>query len=368
MDEIIKKIGTKNMIKIGIAIIVVITIIVIGSLIYHTYFYKKSFSEIEDIMVHAAEEYYANHSKELPKELGKTVNVNTSTLIAGEYMKSIGDYLKDDEILCKGSVNVTNNNGKYRYIPLLDCGKDYSYNILADYIKKKEEVVEAGDGLYSINDTLVYRGEKSQNYVSFAGHSWRIVKIVDNKLILILDEKLDRTEWDNRYNKDKESNNGINTYQVSRIRDYLNDLYKGKTLFSDEDRLLMSNFNLEVGKLGENDNDKSGEASKAVTIENQYIGLLSLYDYMNASLDGNCNSSVSPSCANYNYLMTYEYNFWFSTGDKNTSYYVYQGIQDEGAYLTNASSNGYVRPIIAIAPDAIYISGNGSSKKPYKFK
>jgi hypothetical protein len=368
MDEIIKKIGSKNMIKIGIGTIAIISCIVIGSLIYHTYFYKKSFSEIENIMVNAAKEYYSDHSKELPNESGETINIKASTLISGEYMKSIPDYLKDDEILCKGSVNVTNSNGNYRYNPLLDCGNDYSYQFLVDHIKKEEEVVENGDGLYNINDTLVYRGEKVKNNVLFANHSYRIVKIVDNKLILILNEKFEKTSWDDRYNKDKESNIGINNYQVSRIKDYLNDLYKENTLFSDDNKLLLTNFNLDIGKVGEEDNDKSGELEKATKLENQYIGLLPLYDFMNASLDSNCSYTTDATCSNYNYLMNFEYNFWLITADKNTTYNVYQALEGEGVYTSKAIYSSYVRPVIAISPDAIYISGDGSSSKPYKFK
>ena len=52
--ELIKKIGSKNLIMIGIGFMVLIFFIIGGSLLYYNFFYKKSFSEIEDIMLTSA--------------------------------------------------------------------------------------------------------------------------------------------------------------------------------------------------------------------------------------------------------------------------------------------------------------------------
>ena len=368
MKEMKEKFGTKNLIKIGLAIIAIIVIVVVASLMYHAYFYKKSFSEIEQIMVDAALEYYSDHQKNLPQKSNETVNIKTDTLISGEYMRPIGEYLKDDEILCKGSVNITNINGKYRYVPLLDCGKDYTYVFITDYIKKHNRIVTSGDGLYQNGNNYVFRGEKVNNYVSFAGNEWQIIKIEDDKIYLIFNGVLERTSWDDRYNKDRDSYDGINNYSVSRIKEYLDKLYKGNSLFSDDDKLLVVPYNVNVSKIGEDDKYKYGDEVSFTNLDNQNIGILSVYDYMNASLDTDCTYPISPNCSNYNYSVKYDYNFWLSSADKNTSYYVYITSYDQGAYLNKASSNGYVRPVIAISKDAIYVSGKGTSKSPYIFK
>ena len=368
MKEIKEKFGTKNLIRIGLAIVAIITVVVVISLLYHAYFYKKSFTEIEDIMVEATHNYYSDHKKNLPKNKNEIVNIKVDTLISGEYMKPIGEYLKDDEILCKGSVNVTNVNGKYRYVPLLDCGDDYSYELMTDYIKKHNKIVTSGNGLYQNGNNYIYRGEKVNNYVSFSGKKWRIIKIEDDKIYLILNDILEKNSWDDRYNKDRDSYEGINNYSVSRIRDYLDKLYKGNSMFGDKEKLLISTLNVNVTKVGEEDKYKYGDNANYVNLENQNIGLLSIYDYMNASLDEDCTYPTSPSCSNYNYSVKYDYNFWLSNVDKNTSYYVYITSLDQGAYLNRASGNGYVRPVIAISKDAIYVSGKGTSKSPYIFK
>ena len=368
MKEIKEKFGTKNLIRIGLAIAAIITVVVVVSLLYHTYFYKKSFSEIEDIMVEATHNYYSDHKKNLPKNKNEIVNIKVDTLISGEYMRPIGEYLKDDEILCKGSINVTNVNGKYRYVPLLDCGNDYSYELMTDHIKKRSKIVTSGSGLYQNENNYIYRGEKVRNYVSFAGKKWRIIKIEDDKIHLILNDILERTIWDNRYNKDYDSYSGINNYNVSRIREYLENLYKGKTLFNDNDKLLISTFSVNLTKIGEEDKYKYGDNVNYTKLENQNIGLPSIYDYINASLDENCTYPLSRNCSNYNYFVKYDYDFWLSNVDKNCSYYVYVTSSEQGAYLSRAATNAFVRPVIAISKDAIYVSGKGTSKNPYVFK
>lgn len=371
MNDFIEKVGTKKLIIMGCVFIGLIVLIICGSLIYNKFFYRKTYSEIEDIMVSAAKEYYSKHKSKLPSEVGEIQSIKVSDLVSSEYMKQISEYVKDDEILCKGSVNVTKINDKYRYTPILDCGNDYSTVLLTDYIKNNTKVVSSNEGLYSMNNELVYRGEKVKNYASFAGYEWRIVKITEDKVVLILNEKIKESEttyWDDRYNIEKNDTVGINDYSVSRAKEYLNTLYNDNTIFSDNDKLLLSNFDLYIGKRNDDDKDKSGLLEKSKIIENQYIGLLPAYDFMNASLDNNCTTTASLSCSNYNYLNTYDWNWWTMTGDSNSSYKVYRCSNYDSIYLSSASSNAYFRPVIHLVSDAVYVSGNGSSSKPYKFK
>lgn len=371
MNDFIEKVGTKKLIIASCVFMGLIVLIICGSLIYNKFFYRKTYSEIEDIMVSATKEYYGKHKSKLPNEAGEVKTIKVSELVSSEYMKQLSEYIKNDEIFCKGSVNVTKVNKKYRYTPILDCGNDYSTVLLSDYIEKNNKVVTSNEGLYSMNNELIYRGENVKNYVSFAGYEWRIVKITDGKVVLIFNEKIKETEttyWDDRYNNDKKDNVGINDYSVSRAREYLNSLYNSNSLFSNNDKLLLSNFNLYVGRRNDNDTDKSGLLEKATIIENQYIGLLPAYDFMNASLDNNCTSTASLSCSNYNYLNTYDWNWWTMTGDSNSSYKVYRGSNYDSIYLSNTNSNAYFRPVIYLVKDAVYVSGNGSKSKPYKFK
>ena len=368
MKDLFLKIGSKNLIKLGIGAVIAIICIVGFSLIYYNFFYRRSFEEIEALMVEAAKDYYTDNEKKLPSTIGDATDVKVSTLVSGEYMKSISEYVKNEDIACKASVNVTNVNGNYRFNPLLDCGRYYKYENIVDHIKKNETIVTERDGLYQDTNNLVFRGEKINNHVNFANAKWRILKIENDKLVLIYSGKLENVVWDDRYNNERSNNVGINNYSVSRIKDHLNKIYNGKSLFSSNDKLLLSNFTLNVGKVGENEDDRKGDLSKASTIENQFIGLISINDFMNASLDGNCKTAASASCSNYNYLADYEYNYWTLTADKATTHKVYKFFTDESISLSNASSNGYLRPVVTIVNDAVYVSGNGSAKSPYIFK
>lgn len=369
MKDIMSRIETKKLIKIGMIAIIVIVCIIGFSLIYYNFFYQRSYQEIEEIMVDAAKHYYADNEDKLPKITGEIKSISTETLTENDYMKSITEYLKNEDIACKASVNITKLNNKYRFNPLLDCGRYYKYEFITDKIKKTEKIVNEEDGLYQINEELVFKGEKIKNYVEFANTNWRIIKIKNNKLTLIYNgEKLDNITWDDRYNKERQSNTGINDYKVSRIKEYLNNLYKGNKLFKINDKLLISNSSLEIGKIGENDDDRNGTLSKSNILDNQYIGLITISDFMNASLDKNCTYATNLSCSNYNYLTDYDYKYWMITADKNTTHKVFRFDNYDNISLKNASSSGYIRPVITIVSDAIYVKGNGSAKNPYIFK
>ena len=193
---------------------------------------------------------------------------------------------------------------------------------------------------------------------------YRIVKIVNNKALLIYDEKTESIVWDNRYNVERKFSDGINDYSVSRIYDNVIIFKEVK----DSDKDLLSKQTLYVGRRSESDIYNDGSIEKANILENQVYGLLPLYDYINASLDENCMSAKTRSCGNYNYLNKYDYNWWTITPDMDTTYKVYR-IADNGSVdLIRANSYGYLRPTVLLEADALYVSGEGSYEKPYIIK
>ena len=64
----------------------------------------------------------------------------------------------------------------------------------------------------------------------------------------------------------------------------------------------LTTYTLCIGKRNDLDTSKDGSIECSSPLENQYIGLLPLYDYMNASLDSICLNANSKECQNYNYL------------------------------------------------------------------
>lgn len=83
-------------------------------------------------------------------------------------------------------------NGSYKYQAYLTC-KKYKTEKMLDVLKKNNTISQTGDGLYEMNNELVYRGENPNNYVLFNDELWRIVKIdKDNKIKIILTETVKR--------------------------------------------------------------------------------------------------------------------------------------------------------------------------------
>lgn len=351
---------------IGGFLVLVIVVLFGGAFIYNKFFYKRSYSEVENIMLEATHNYFNHHKDALPQNINDTVTLTESDLVAAEEMKSISEYLKEESTSCEGKVSVTNINGTYRYTPSLNCGAKYNSQTLIDYIKSNVQVVENGNGLYNLNDELVYRGDNVKNYLKFSGKMYRIVKFSDNQPVIILAEKLETMNWDNRYNIEKKDTSGINDYSVSRVKEYLDNLYKGNKFITTNDKTLVTAHSLAIGKRSDSETDKTGNIEKSAIIENQFIGLLPMYDYLNASLDSNCTTTTSPSCVNYNYLTKFSYNWWTMTGTSTNTYRVYR--VNKNATLTPASSNAYVRPVLYLAKDSLYVSGNGTSEQPYQVK
>lgn len=371
MKEIIEKIKSVEKKKLYLVIGFLVLIVVIlfgGAYIYNKFFYKRSYTEIEDIMVAASKNYLSNHPKKLPQNYNDTINLTDSDLVSAEEMDTIAEYLKDEDTACKGSVTVTNINGKYRYTPSLDCGNKYKTISFINYIKEVVPTVESGNGLYNINEELVYRGDNVDNYIKFSGNTYRIVKFSNDSAVIIYTEKGETATWDDRYNNEKQTNLGINDYSVSRIKDTLDGIYEGTSYISSDNKLLVIAHNLNIGKRASSDTDKTGGLEKSAIIENQFIGLLPMYDYLNASLDSNCTTSTSASCMNYNYLSKYRYNWWTITANNKNTHQVYLISGSSSALSYTTSSSAYLRPVLYLSKDALYVSGDGTSNNPYIVK
>ena len=334
-----KDLGKNKLIMIACGIVVFVLVIVIVLLLYNSIFAKTSYKDIENKVLYAAEKYYGEHPELLPQNENEEVSTTDASLTQAGYLKSMSELTKKmDGVTCTATVMVNYAGGEYRYTPLLNCGDAYSTKTLVSHIEANESKVFDGNGLYEYNGELVYRGEEPNTYVKLSGKIWRIVKIANGKAVLIADEKVSSVVWDDRFNADRDDTDGINDYSVSRIKDSLADLY----------------------------ND--GSIEKSEVFENQYIGLLPLYDYINASIDTNCNSANTNTCSNYNYLSLYGYTWWTLTADASNTYKVFRVATNGTIGLSRASSNGYLRPVIQLAKDAIYVSGNGTSEDPYIIK
>ena len=198
---------------------------------------------------------------------------------------------------------------------------------------------------------------------------------------MIQDESSDNEyPWDDRYNKVYEDNSGINDYKNSKISDILSYYYKGKIgqenddkynyyeyskeakFLTKEDRTKVVKFKNCVGRRNENDTSKDGSVECSSTYDAE-IGLLPVYDFLNASIDPNCTTTVSPSCQNYNYLSDGG-STWFANGsdsETNEVYSLYLGY----IASTEASESNNIRPVIHLSEKAMLEKGKGTKNNPY---
>ena len=157
-------------------------------------------------------------------------------------------------------------------------------------------------------------------------------------------------------------NIGVNNYPNSRIKEYLDDIS-----FSDETLRLMVPFNICVGKKSNKStrNDNTEECQEV--FRNQMVGLLTVSDYLYASVDPNCKNVFSKSCQNYNYLNG-GVDVWLVTADKDSSYKAYCVLADGTVTLKNTNEMAFVRPVIYLNNKVLYKSGNGTIENPYTIK
>lgn len=333
---------------------------------------KYTTKEFSDYLVDKAKSYYSLNANALPSVNGGKTSLSIATMIEKQE-----DYLEN--ATCSGSVDVINNNGNYMYIPNINCTDGYNSQKLSEHLINKD-VVTVGNGLYQMNDYYIYRGDTVDNFVIFNDQLFRIVrinadgtlKVIETDYIVkekkdIYDFKVSRrvsSEWDNRYNTEKDYTTGFNDYVHeninSRMKDTLENIYKE---YKDETKAYIVVQDLCIGKrsLTETNNDGSVECSNIMP--EQYIGLLPLYEYINASLDQSCVSSESTTCANYNYLATMKSTYWSMTAVSDNSYDVFK----IGKKITDATASSTATPkvVLNLSNEIRFAEGDGTSENPY---
>ena len=344
---------------VGILLIFGIIKLIIGN--------KLSYQKIENKMVSATKDYLNDKDIDVSLPIGDEIlTINVDDLVVNKNMKELSKYVKNKEIECTGNVIVRKQDEEYLYIPSLDCGEAYKTLSLKDYILENEDIVSNGDGLYYLNNEYIYRGEYVNNYVKFAGQTWRILKIdSEGNIKLLQDESKLRNNWDNRYNVDFKSTVGINNYELSRIDQKLQEVYS--EIFTDDDKKLIATKNLCIGKRYIDDLTKDGSTECQILFENQKIGLMQINEFLIASLDANCTKIRDGACQNYNYLSNYDDPWWTLTSNAAKTSNVY-AVTGKSTDTANASVGKIIRATIYLNEDVIYVSGDGTSEKPYIFK
>lgn len=362
-DTLSKLKDSKNMTFIIIGGVLVLICIII--ILYFSFFYNgdNSYGDLRSTIKKAAINYCNDNCDSLFDGVS-TIKVPTSTLIDGGYMKSFASLTHDKNSTCSGEVVINKSYDGYNYITTFDCN-DIDNNNIYDEIVNGNSIVTSGSGLYEMNDSKVFRGEYVNNYFKLGNTMFRIVKINnDNTLMLVLADynKDTLSKWDDRYNSSVKRSDGINDYSISRVRESLTNIISNVYTADINNKAIGYDYCIGSRSQEDTTNDGSVECGNKY---NDYISLLTVYDFINASLDRDCsNVKNSRVCQNYNYLVGYEESFWTITPVKGSSSEVYYS---NGYYLNSdsAKTKYSLRFVITISGDEIYKSGNGTLDNPY---
>lgn len=357
------------MLTIGLGLVLFVIIIII--IIANTVGGRLSFEKVEDKMKAAAIKYYNSHEEELPKTNGTTVTINAATLSNSKKMKALNN-ITPKGTNCTGEVIVTKNGDNYLYSPILNCGSEYHTRKLYEVVTEPKNIVISGEGLYAKENGYLFKGEKVNNLVQIDESLWAIIDVDAEgyiRMINISNKKSQRAVWDDRYNIEKDSYDGINNFKVSRIKEKLIELAgeREEEYLLDSSKMYAAVRRWCIGKRSETNLEiNSNEECQELSEEMMY-GLPLISDSVAASLDNACHTIEDESCDNYNYFSEYAISSWTLTGvseNTNSAYY----IISSGAVTNKTSANKNIVPTIYLSKNVIYASGDGSEANPYILK
>ena len=361
----------KMMLKmVGVVIGLILVIWIVFGIVGFIGGLKKGYSQIETIMIGAAKKYVEANTSSFSSSYYSETEITVSELVSLGYMKELSKYTKKD-VACTGYVIVFQTWGKYfSYTPKLDCGSYYTYTDLGSKLTEPDNIVTKEQGLYYVDNGnyYIYKGQYVNNYVSFAGQLWRIIRIdSDGNLRLLQNSKSEQQyEWDARYNSDKNEWIGINEFEGiadSIFKASMLSLYNNEKLFSQINKSVMIPQGSCIGKRKDNESDMSGNIECG--LKSEVMGVTSMYvsEYYQISLDPKCVDENTPSCDNYNYLYDMSGAFWTSTPYASNSWKVYY-VSGRPAH-TNCYNSKYIRLVTSISGKVNYETGDGSYANPY---
>ncbi len=181
------------------------------------------------------------------------------------------------------------------------------------------------DGLVKKDNIYYYKGN-ANNYILFNNEYFRILSFESNKIKIVKDKPIKNISKNNYLeilNKNIYNQNNLleQSYDISEI-----------------------NINNKIEKI----NDKK---------TNNYIGILSLEDYLN-TLNKKCTIKNNNLICSKSFIT---HNMWLSNYNKDNSYYVYN---DGNIYLENSNELKDIYIVLTLKETKI-ISGDGSKSNPY---
>lgn len=229
--------------------------------------------------------------------------------------------------------------GRLIYYKIDSSKKIEHSNILSERVHQMIDPYDVNDSLVLTNGIYRYVGDVNNNYVSFMGYLWRIVKInEDNSITMITEDSIISLPYGNS-----------SLYSNSQIYQWLNLIDNNKnsgifynTIKDGEEHLINTKICLDSF-------DDLESIGCFETDDSIKISLLSVKDYEEA---GGLNS----------YLNT-GYYFWTSNTSSDNKFWY---ISEEGKTgISSHNEKHGIRPVITIKPNTSVSNGTGTSDDPY---
>ena len=228
---------------------------------------------------------------------------------------------------------------------------------LIDVLADDDKVVTSGDGLYKISDdTYVYRGTNVNNYILYGGKLWRIIGAYDGVVKIADVSNSDNKAWDNADNQE---------WPSSSLSYYLNDSYFGNLLKHE----LIQKSPWGIGRISTAVSLETIDNIEKSATYNNYVGLLSVSDYVYASNNTMCHSSpfASANHCNSSYLSAYTTWLINATPSSASTTDAYYFKANEGFVSAPTSTAINYIPVVYLngAVDINGEVGDGSTGTPY---
>ncbi len=217
------------------------------------------------------------------------------------------------------------------------------------------KVVYAGDGVYSDNDKLVFKGINVNNYLKFLGYVWRIVEIESDGSL-----KIAYTKYDDDLSFSTSSNNEWTNSDIKKELEQ--NFYES---LSDKAHIEKKNWN--VGKLSSDVTTLTSliaqeESSRSLSAS---IGLLNVSDYTKAALNEICQNDVfNVSCTSW----LSSYSSWLLNANQSVSNEAYYFDELDRLVVKKVTEKGKIIPVIYLSGDTKISGGDGTISDPYILK
>ena len=212
---------------------------------------------------------------------------------------------------------------------------------------------------------LIYVGENVNNYILYANKLWRIISIEPSGTLRLLDYTANQSiAWDV---------NGGDNWESSTLASYLNSKYlstitdvsgltKGKWFAS----YVHSSVSPTIGEISDYQFNNNNNQNGAYTLKEYSVGLLSINDYIKATIIGDCHSYPLSNGTCKSWLSGYKGWTIDLDGDVENSAMIYIFTTNDELHTKNATESEHIYPVILLDRNMSIVGGSGTSSDPYR--